>query len=690
MTMNEVETTSVNACDELRYNTNIISESDYRKRLLAIMEVASDMVQKTLGPYGATTIVDDGLFTYPTKDGWTVLKNLRFRDGVANAIYTSLKQVSFNMANTVGDGTTTSFVGAYIFMEKLQEYMKGKVFRQKDFIDTLNVVMEEIEKEISSDRYVHKINPDGDFADIEKVAYIASNGNSELAGIIRRIYQETQNPNIYVKYDPSRKLHYEIQKGYKLDCNPIRQEVYRNADDGTYTLKEPAMVVIFDHNVSYSDHGMIISALSRYASSMNCSLFIFAPYFDDVISNIIGTNINQMLQNNQVPNIMLIQVPLSMEAQKQYLSDLILLANAQVFDGGKVRAFNTLVHNQTAKEEDKIDDPLLKEGGFDFSSPEDILQKVVGKTLEISVGPKYVVISRFEEVVNPTLYNNTLNELRTTYQDLKKKAENSSSMLQKDYMDAYQHYTKFFGNMGVILVGGVSELEKHCLKDSVDDATLACRSAFDHGYVRGMNLAMIEAIQRIKRMTEVDYPEGMSDALTLYRRDALDILEDTFIEMSKRVIENKYPKDAIVNYSVQIEGDGFEFGNRGTADDIIKKAVSLSMGFDIESDRLYHDKDCPVINSTRTDIEVLKGMISIASMLLTSNQLLTINQIFDIAVSQKQRDAEELAKTRETAKVITQEILSALNEQSRKANVVDGCGFFERVFRFLRKKEDKN
>lgn len=681
--MNDVKTTNVNACDNLRHNTNIINEEAYRNRLLAIMEVASEMVQKTLGPYGATTIVDDGLFTYPTKDGWTVLKNLRFRDGVANAIYTSIKQVSFNLANTVGDGTTSSFVGAHLFMMELLKVMNGKSFRQKDFLDALHEVMEEIEKELSSERYTHKINPDGDFEDIEKIAYIASNGNAELAGIIRQIYQETKNPNIYVKYDPSRTLRYEIQKGYKLDCKPIRQEVYRNSDDGTFTLKEPAMVAIFDHNVTFSDHGIIITALSRYASQKNTTLFIFSPHFDNVISQIIGSNIDRMLQNNQVPNIMLIQVPLSTESHKKYLSDLVLLTNAQVFDGGKVRAFNTLVHNQTAKEEDKINDPLLDADGFNFTSPEDIIEKVVGKTLEMAVSAKHIMVSRFTEVVNPVVYNNTLNEIKDEYLELKRKAENSSSMLQKDYMDAYQHYTKFFGNMGVILVGGTSELEKHCLKDAVDDATLACRSAFDHGYVRGLNLAMIEAIGRVRRTLAIEMAHTeWDDTVTSYKGYALDILEKTFTEMSRRVIENKYPNTSEIRYQLPYPME--ETVETGSVYDLISFAVEHSMGFDLETDRLYNDGDCPVINSTRTDIEVLKGMISIASMLLTSNQLLTINQIFDIEVSQKQRDKEEIQKISAIAEAVTKKVLREVDLHC-KVSDSNGDGFFERLFRKWRK-----
>ncbi len=49
--------------------TNVISGEEYQKLFCTVAQVVSDIVGQTLGPYGATTIIDDGCgFTYPTKD----------------------------------------------------------------------------------------------------------------------------------------------------------------------------------------------------------------------------------------------------------------------------------------------------------------------------------------------------------------------------------------------------------------------------------------------------------------------------------------------------------------------------------------------------------------------------------------------------------------------------------------------
>ena len=49
------------------------------------------------------------------------------------------------------------------------------------------------------------------------------------------------------------------------------------------------------------------------------------------------------------------------------------------------------------------------------------------------------------------------------------------------------------------------------------------------------------------------------------------------------------------------------------------------------------DEECYIINSARTDIEVIKGMVGILSTMLTSNQCLTLNRSYDRVMGQKQR-----------------------------------------------------
>jgi len=636
--------------DDIRYGTNIVTGDEYLETMIAVADVGAEMVVKTLGPYGKTTIIDDGNFTYPTKDGWSILKRLRFNDPIFNTLYGVLKQVSFDIVNKVGDGTTTAFNGATIFMHKVREYAMNKDFRQADFLRLLNDVTEEIVTALKQSKYVKKIDIDGDFSDIYKIANISSNGNHELSRMIQEIYQKTQNPNIYVSLDASDRLSYEIQTGYKLDCNPINQKGYINSDDGTYSVNERSLVAIFDHNVTYNEHQRLIAALSRYASAKNCSVFIFAPHFDDIMTNIIATSVNSMLQQGQVPNIMIVQVPLSMNIHRSYLSDLVLLTNAQVMDYGKVRAFNVLVHNQTADADNKIEDDLLKTDQYNFTEPTDILDMCLGKSNKLIIGEKYVMVQDYMNIVNQKLYENTLNEVKRNYETLKERANKNTTTLQKDYMDAYMHYTKLFGNMGIIKVGGASELEKHCLKDAVDDAVLACRSAFDHGYIRGLNLTTMNVIKNLI--------ETQRETASIEKLELLDMMFGVFFEMALTVLRNKY-HDEVIREVKGTDGNIYEMKNV----DIIWAAINCEEGYDLLNEKFMSDDDCTVINSTLTDIEVLRGVVSILSTMLTSNQFLSINRSYDRTMGKKQQREAKIKDQVELTSAIVDVVLDKLLER---------------------------
>lgn len=614
---------------DIKYGTNIIPEEEYLETILTIADVASEMVEKTLGPYGKTTMLNDGTFTYPTKDGWNVLKSLRFNDAIFNTLYGVLRQTSFGLAGKVGDGTTNAFVAAVIFIHKIMDFIsENKNVRQSDLLVILKNAVDEINDVLLNSDQVKVIDTDGDFSDIFKIANVSSNGNTDLAEIIQTIYQKTKNPNIYVTLDPSEKLSYEIQTGYKLDCKPIRQNLYVNTEDGDFICSDPMLVFVFDHNVNFQTHDKIITTISKYAGSKNRNAVIFAPYFDDVMMNVMGTQLNRMVQAGTIPNIMLVQVPLANNAQRSYLSDIVMLTNGQVFDYGKVKAFNLIFHKMSSDNSiDQAEDELMKVSDYHFETPQEVLDTCSGMTVRFVAGPKYILLQEYEKIVNPKVYQETLKEVREAYRIEKERADKSSNPLQKDYMDAYQRYTRLLGNLGVIHVGGVSELEKHCLKDSVDDAVLACRSAYDNGYVKGLNISMLITIKKLGKTKE-----GIE-------KQIYSMLYDVFREVSVKVIENKYPK-ADKDYEINVvDPGGVSFGVWQTeiGNDIVDLAVDCNIGFDLVKDQFMSDKSCYVVNSARTDVEVLKGMVSILSTMLTSNQFLSINRAYDRTMGQKQR-----------------------------------------------------
>lgn len=652
--------------DELLRGSNIVAGDEFQEIILAVSAIGSGVVVKTLGPYGSTTILDDATFTYPSKDGWATLRQLHFTDPVANAIFNVLKEVSFKLVESVGDGSTSSFVGADAFMQEIIKYQKTHDFRQVEFLNKLDETISKMITSLKSSQYVRYINRDGDFSDIWKIANISSNNNAVLANYIQKIYQETSNPNIYVTLDPSSDLSYEIQDGYKFDCYVMGHKSYINSDNHTYELDGPVMAAIFNHNITYNEHSKIVTYLSQYANAKGKQLFLFAPYFDDIMTQVIGANIEKLARAGQAPNIMLIQIPLSNEIQRKYFGDIVALTGSTVFDSGVVGAFNTFIHNMEHPD-DLMENELISDGGeYGYTSIEDIMANCIGKIVAGSVGEKYVLINDYQKVIPSTKYKLLLEEAEQDYRRTKAKADKNTTIMQKDYLNAHQRYVKLIGKMGVIKVGGKSELEKHCLKDAVDDSVLACRSAYDHGYICGMNLSTLKVITAEIEKLEMKN----SDPLML---DILKMMRNVFVQMTLNVMNNKFMNNpnpelvkrevSFINPSLRVSGIHNRINKIDAMDnrEIIETCIAKDYGYNLVTEEIYmNEADCDVVNSVSTDIEILKAINSILSLMLTSSQFLSMNRSFNRKTSMKFAQEAKVAEQAEIAKAVTKEVVGVL------------------------------
>lgn len=647
--------------EEIKSGTNVVSGEEYRQIVYAITQLASDMVVKTLGPYGKTTILNDGLFTYPSKDGWAAIKLLKFNDPIHSVIFNTIRQISFTIVERVGDGTTSALVGANAFLKQILEYQETidkseGSFRQSEFVNKLEkmktIIIDKIEK--SSD--VKVIDKSGTFEDIRKIAMVSSNGNEELSDIIQDIYLKTNNPNMYITLDKGDELTYEIQYGYKFESVALNHPAYINTDEKTFVKKDsPSLIAIFDHTVSYNEHGNLITSLSQYANNAKKDIIIIAPYFDDIMSNAISTNVQKLVQAGQMPNIMLLQFPIAMDIQKKYLADVAMLTNAQFFDYGKVKTFNVLLAKALNPKEE-IDDKFMDIDTYNFQHPMEVIEACLGKTNTIIVGEKFTVIQDYESIVNQRIYDETLKTVKETYEAEYSKANKSSSMLDKSYLNAHQRYIKLMGKMGVIKVGGNTELERHCLKDVVDDATLACRSAYNNGYIRGLNLTTLSEINKLINSGEY----------TDMEKDILVLLFNTFEEMTLSVLANKYP-DHNMNRRVS------KVNESGTANAVLSLnnvsiteiCINNDYAYNLVTEELYDSENNIIINPVSTDVEILNAIIGTLSLTLTSDQFLSVHRFFDKKANISQVKAQRVQERKELTDATIESILDSSDAISK-------------------------
>lgn len=635
--------------DRIASDSNVITGDEYRELVCGVSQVASDMVVKTLGPYGSTTVIDDGTgMTYPSKDGWACLSRLQFTDPTYNTIFAMLKKISFNSVSTVGDGTTTAMVAANNFLNAMyREFMpkvtKDGAFRQADFIAAMNKVAKDVETALTSNDHRQMIDPEGDFSDIYKIAYVATNGNAEFARLIQEIYQKTGNPNIQVVMDRSiPETMSEIQTGYRFEARTLNFPIYVNDESNIINYKNhPVQMVVFDHNITYQMHRMIVTAYSSIAQRDNTTVVMLAPHFDDIIASVIDSNVKRMAQQNIQPNIILIQVPTVMELHRKTLSDLAVITGGQIFDEAKVKAFNILYHNAThEKEEDKIKDEMFSLEQYSFKTPEEVLTRCLGIAKSLIITKSEGFVQDFADNKGSE-YRAILQEATENYQSAKERATKTiGGTLDKDYLFHQMRFIKLCGKTGVIKVGGLSDLQARCDKDALDDAVLACRSAFENGYVRGMNLEILSILYPMTKNHPTDA------GLMKYESEVMYLLFKCFYLTSMQVLRNKHPDDTTKRQVRCVDANGMKAGN-GTAIDfmvfnycnqeVLDTLITdeQCLDYNLRTETMHAKGSWEVINSTATDIEIMRAVVNVLTTVITSNQFLSVTRRYDPVINEE-------------------------------------------------------
>lgn len=657
--------------EDVKIGTNVIEGKEYKDTLQAVSDIACEYVTKTLGPYASTTVVDDGTSSYSTKDGWSIINRLRFGDAIENTLFGFIKDISFNLNSKVGDGTTTAIVAANKFIKTFREWMddsrsdKNSKFhriRQAEVLKAIDDTAIDIINELKSEDRVMRIKSSDD---VRKIAYISTNGNDTVSDIIKNIYDETGNPNIHVAINVGGTTRYEIENGYKLDAKLLNPSCHFNTSEETCELPEGCKIVMFDHNVTYVKHYKLINSLLEAACGPGQkaqTLVVMAPFFDDIFASVMSATIRRLVNNGKISPIILVQVPHSTLAQKCYLNDFSILCETQIFDTAKLEMYNQMnkVVSGEVEEDETVWDVYQKlMEANDYKTPEDIINCSVGKCRKLTIGKNYVLLEQFR--TDTQMYKNTMDHITHEYEEAKKKADAKNSRIGMEYSEAHMRLIKFMGKTGRIFVGGDSELSCKCLKDAVDDAVLACRSAYENGYIRGLNLETISVISKL-----------LDDVKDPLKHECLAMFKKVFTDMAIEVMYNKYIDDGVSmdefrdlecwgTYSTEGLTSPQRTIVNTVAEDIIEICTRHGFEYNIVTET-FGPAGYSVVNSVSTDIEIIRATTSILSLLLSSNQLISINRQFD-----RNKGIEE-AEKREKRRYanITEGIVDVLAERANE------------------------
>lgn len=614
LAVNINDNTKAVALEQEALRWNVITEDLYKDVFANVFQKLASALSNTLGPYGASTIIEQAGRGYIiTKDGWTVIKNIKFNNLIESNVLEILCRISNRMVTKVGDGSTSAIIAANEFMKLMREDEKYgnlasifKTRRRKDLNDIFQGVVDTLCEKIEQKANV--VNEKNYLNIVNDVAVVATNENREFASIITDIYKKCgMDVNIRLEISPTLGTTVRYEDGQYISRMSLLDNIYVNSQNNTCELDKP-MVLLFDHTLEKKHYNLIGSIYTNFAKPENRKLLVVAPAYDQFMLEAIRGNVEENVRQYR-EQFHGIHVPFGVVfAKAQLLNNHYM---NMYYDLASLIGCEVLTQEKTEEIRDKFEDynrDLMSkqecEQRGEFDKADSIVPDAsclqlaslyvgrLGRAVICDKAGKESAFSGFEtNKETNAVFNIRYNEAKNALNVLQEKYE-KEGFINSEYFDARNRFYRLSCNSATIFVGGANELEKSNNKDAMDDAVKACSSAVRYGYNIGGNLIIVKVIDEI-----LNGPDMLSNEYA----QALTIIRETFVNVYKQVLRNKFGDQESL-----VESFAKQSIERGTCYNLITNQFDKS-----------------VINSSRTDIEILRGAISMISVMFTCNQYIS-------------------------------------------------------------------
>lgn len=537
--------------------SNITEEYKYRSESEKTLATIANSLRKSLGYYGSSTIIEDKINGHTaTKDGYTILSSLKFETSLATTIYEIIKKISFNLVQTVGDGSTSSVVIAQELFKILNNEMneEGKLsdYSPKEIFDCLK----EIEKELTDD--INKIAipiTDDNFDVIGKIAEVSNNNDKTVGQNIFDIYKTIGRDGfIYLENSKDREDSYEYISGLEFASGMIAEDFSNNKNKPECVFKEPH-IFMCNERLDSTDLNYMVDVVGTLVARHTKPVVIIARSFSAEFVSC------WLINKRQNPNleICLVDFNFMNKNQEEIFKDIALYTGCTIWD-------KTLEEDADYK---KNLYPMF--GSCDEICINNKSTKILGKNCsdkDIEARIKYIdeEIAKFEALHDDS-FDSRIFQLKT-------RKGNLSSTIVKYY------------------VGGDTELEKNNRRYLIEDSVFACKAALESGYVSGGNLTIPKILSN--KSYKSDNLKGI----------LMDLVSKAFSECFACVLRNKYK-------------------NENKVQEIINICIEDNCIYNLKSKKFENDDVTDIINSAKTEIEIMKAVFSIIGILVTSNQFIS-------------------------------------------------------------------
>jgi len=520
-------------------------DSAGRRKLVSGITKISQAVKSTLGPRGKTVLIESKAHTHGitvTKDGVTVAKSIDLLDPVENLAVKMMKEAADRTSSTAGDGTTTAIVLTEAIVKSGIKHITDKLNGTQVLRD-INKHTSDIVKKLQ--KKSKKLTP----RRLLDVATISANNDKEIGKIISQTYQAVGSDGIVtVENSQTQETYHEVTKGILVERG-YTSNLFVNNQKKDECILEDVKILVVDQEIS---NILSIEKILKPVIQNGDKLLIIGSCNNNVINTLAANVVRNGLKFCNI------QPPQFGYKQHELMGDIALSVGAKYFS---------------------------EKTGDDLSL---IKMEDLGHAQKVIVGKDNTVIIR-SEVDNP--------DVSTRVEELWYQHKTSKAKHERDFV--LQRIASLSGGIGVIYVGGNSDIEQKEKFDRVDDAVCAVRSALEEGILPGGGMALYnEALDLLNTPHE-----------SLEDKAAIMILNESLKVPNAQILENA----------------GLE--TKGIMEDF----VIPSYGFDVKNLVSGDMYKMGIIDPVKVTKNALLNAVSVSTTILSTNAIITLARTYESA-----------------------------------------------------------
>ena len=518
-----------------------------RTKLINGIVKMSKAVKSTLGPSGNTVLIESANHTHGitvTKDGVTVAKSIDLIDPVENLAVRMMKEAADKTATSAGDGTTTAIVlteGLVLGgLEHITEDM-NRTAVLRHMVDISNKVVDKLRKKAK------KVST----SMLTDVASISANNDREIGKIISELYKEVgKNGVVTVERSQTNDTYSETTKGLTIDRGYLSPLFIIDAKKDECVFDD-VMVLVADIEIA---NILQIENVLKPILEEKKKLLIISPCNVNVVNTLAANSVQGRLKVCAVPP------PNFGYKQHELMQDIAKSVGATYFS-------------------DKTGDDLSRINYGDL-----------GHAAKVIVSKDKTIIIRSNAKVDQGSIDERVAQLWQAHEQSKRKAD-------KDFI--LERIASLTGGIGVIFVGGQTDIEQKELYDRVDDAVCAVRSALEEGILPGAGKALLDESAEIRK--ELFFP------LSKEHSAAIEILSNALMAPFQQILANAGLKPS----------------------DVYKNGTPIGHGYNLKTGQMGDLIEMGVIDPFKVTRSALQNAVSVATTILSTNAIITMARSYE-------------------------------------------------------------